>query len=270
MGKALTIDDVGSVWLLGCGNMGSALLQRWLAAGLTRVTVIDPAPRGLPAGVAPVATPPDGEGPDIVVVAVKPQSLAAAAASLVGRLEPATLIVSIVAGVSCATLGATFGGQPVVRTMPNTPARIGAGVTALYAPQAAGRDAAQALMATAGATLWLDDETHFDAVTAVSGSGPAYVFAFIEALAKAGVAAGLPATLAEELALRTASGAAELAMLREEPPGALRVAVTSPGGTTAAGLAVLATGLDDLVARRGRGRGETLARTRRGRVKGVT
>ena len=136
----------------------------------------------------------------------------------------------------------------VVRTMPNTPARIGMGVTALYAPQDAGRDAAQALMAAAGATLWLDDEAQFDAVTAVSGSGPAYVFAFVEALAAAGTAAGLPAALADELALRTVGGAAALALLREEPPAALRVAVTSPGGTTAAGLAVLGDGLNALMA----------------------
>ncbi len=246
-GPALT--DLGTVWLLGCGNMGGALLHRWMAGGLTRVAIIDPAPRVLPDGIAADAAPPEGEGPDILVVAVKPQFLGAAAASLAGRLKPDTLIVSIVAGASCAMIAMLFDGCPVVRTMPNTPARLGLGITALFAPQDAGRDAAQALMAAAGATVWLNDEGQFDAVTAVSGSGPAYVFAFVEALAAAGAAAGLPQALADELALATVGGAAALAMRREEPPAALRVAVTSPGGTTAAGLGVLGEGLEPLIAR---------------------
>ncbi len=245
----LSLSDLGTVWLLGCGNMGGALLHRWLAGGLTRVTVIDPAPRALPDGVAAHATPPEGEEPDILVVAVKPQLLGIAAASLAGRLRPDTLIVSIVAGATCASLAMAFEGRAVARTMPNTPARIGMGVTALFAPQDAGRTTAEALMAAAGETIWLDDEAQFDAVTAVSGSGPAYVFAFVEALTAAGAAAGLPPALAGQLALQTVGGAAALAMLRDQPPAALRIAVTSPGGTTAAGLAVLDDGLDDLVAR---------------------
>jgi pyrroline-5-carboxylate reductase len=233
------LPGLGSVWLLGCGNMGGALLHRWVAAGLTRVTVIDPSPRDLPAGVSASATAPAGEGPDVLVLAVKPQLLGEAAAPLLARLKPDTLIVSILAGTTCATLTAVFKGRAVVRTMPNTPARIGQGVTALFAPQASGREAAAALMAAAGTVVWLDDEGQFDAVTAVSGSGPAYVFAFIEALAAAGVAGGLPQGLAAELALRTVGGAAALAMTGEADPTALRIAVTSPNGTTAAGLAVL-------------------------------
>ena len=259
-----SITAIGDVWLLGCGNMGEALLHRWMAAGLTRVTVIDPSPRALPDGIAARAAPPDGEGPDILVVAVKPQVLGAAAAAVADHLRPDTLIVSIVAGATVATLAQAFGGRAVVRTMPNTPARIGEGVTALFALDG-GRLVAEALMAPAGSCIWLDDEKQFDAVTAVSGSGPAYVFAFVEALAKAGTAAGLPADLAGELALRTVGGAAALAMLREDSPAGLRAAVTSPGGTTAAGLAVLGDGLNRLLtetvaaaARRSRELGETV------------
>ena len=240
---------LGSVWLLGCGNMGGALLHRWVAAGLTQITVIDPSPRDLPNGVDASAVAPAGTGPDVLVLAVKPQLLAEAAVPLLARLKPDTLVVSILAGTTCATLSSLFEGRAVVRTMPNTPARIGQGVTALFAPQAAGREAAEALMAAAGTAVWLDDEGQFDAVTAVSGSGPAYVFAFIEALAAAGVAGGLPGKLAAELALRTVGGAAALAMTGEADPTALRIAVTSPNGTTAAGLAVLGAdaALDRLV-----------------------
>ncbi|TRW14162.1 pyrroline-5-carboxylate reductase [Glacieibacterium frigidum] len=256
------LPDIGSVWLLGCGNMGGALLRRWVEAGLTRVAVIDPAPRSLPEGVAADATPPEGV-PDVLVVAVKPQMLAEAAAPLIARLGPDTLIVSIVAGVSSATLSAMFGGRQVVRTMPNTPASAGQGVTALFGPRADGT--ADALFSAAGTTVWLDDEAQFDAVTAVSGSGPAYVFAMIEALAAAGVAAGLPQALADELALRTVAGAGHLAALGEASPAALRESVTSPNGTTAAGLAVLQPALGPLVtatvaaaARRSRELGEAV------------
>lgn len=240
------LHDLGSVWLLGCGNMGGALLQRWLAAGLTRVAVIDPGPRDLPDGIAATAEPPEGEGPDILVVAVKPQLLAAAAAPVAERLRPDTLVISIMAGISTAAVSGAFGGRTVVRTMPNTPARLGQGITALYAP-GAGRVEAEALMGAAGACVWLDDEAQFDAVTAVSGSGPAYVFAFVEALAAAGVAAGLPSALAAELALHTVAGAGALAALGEATPAELRAAVTSPGGTTAAGLAELVPGLRPLL-----------------------
>ena len=242
-----SLTDLGTVWLLGCGNMGGALLHRWIAGGLTRIAVIDPNPRGLPDGIAAGAEPPPGEGPDILVLAVKPQLLGAAAVPVAARLRPDTLIVSIMAGVSAAAVSQAFGGRRVVRTMPNTPARIGQGVTALYATHPETRASAETLMAAVGACLWLDNEAQFDAVTAVSGSGPAYVFAFIEALAAAGAAAGLPAALADELALRTVAGAGALAALRDATPAELRVAVTSPGGTTAVGLGVLQSGLGALV-----------------------
>lgn len=259
--EASKLPGIGTVWLLGCGNMGGALLRRWVTAGLTQVAVIDPAPRALPDGVAASATPPEG-GPDVLVVAVKPQMLAAAAAPVIPRLGPDTLIVSIVAGVSTASLSALFEGRQVVRTMPNTPASVGQGMTALFGPR---NDRAAALFDAVGATVWLDDEAQFDAVTAVSGSGPAYVFAMIEALAAAGVAAGLPQALAAELALRTIAGAGHLAALGEASPAALRESVTSPNGTTAAGLAVLQPALEALIAatvaaaaRRSRELGETV------------
>ncbi len=245
MTEPLSLAGLGSVWLLGCGNMGGALLRRWLAGGLTDVAVIDPNPRALPDGIAASAEPSEGEGPDILVVAVKPQLLGAAAGPVAARLKPDTLIVSVMAGVGVAAVSAAFGGRAVVRTMPNTPARIGAGVTALFGDT--GRAPAEVLMAAAGSCVWLADEAQFDAVTAVSGSGPAYVFAFIEALAAAGRAAGLPGGLADELAMRTVSGAGALAALGDATPEQLRVAVTSPGGTTAAGLGVLIPALAPLI-----------------------
>jgi len=188
------------VWLLGCGNMGGALLWRWLAEGIGPVAVIDPAPRALPPGVAAVAEPPSGR-PDVIVLAVKPQFWREAAAPLAAGAGPLTLIVSVMAGVSLAEIAALFPQSPLIRAMPNTPAAIGQGATALYTTAGdIAQGAAEALFGPVGTTVWLDDEADFDAVTALSGSGPAYVFAFIEALAAAGVAAGLAPALAARLA----------------------------------------------------------------------
>lgn len=230
------------IWLLGCGNMGGALLGRWVAEDMGPVAVIDPAVPG-------ADVPPQGR-PDVLVLAVKPQAWRAAAAPLVGRIGPMTLVVSVMAGVGTADLAEVFPGSAIIRAMPNTPAGIGAGVTALFT--AAGdlaEGAAEALFSAAGTTVWLTDEGDFDAVTAVSGSGPAYVFAFIEALASAGVAAGLEAGLAARLARATVTGAAALAAADGTVSAAdLRARVTSPGGTTAAGLQVLLPGLVPLVA----------------------
>ncbi|MGL4543602.1 MAG: pyrroline-5-carboxylate reductase family protein, partial [Polymorphobacter sp.] len=178
------------LWLLGAGNMGGALLARWQVAGLADISVIDPNPQALPAGVVAGAAPPPGAGPDVLVLAVKPQLFAAASAGLGERLRPDTLVISVMAGVTCAGITARLGARPLVRTMPNTPARLGQGVTALFGcgATAAHCARAEALLAAAGATVWLEAEAQFDAVTGLSGSGPAYVFAFIEALAAAGVA----------------------------------------------------------------------------------
>ncbi len=237
------------LWLLGAGNMGGALLHRWHAAGLADINVIDPNPRALPAGVAADAAPPAGAGPDVLVLAVKPQLFAAASAGLAERLRPDTLVISVMAGVTCAGIVERLGDLPIVRTMPNTPARLGQGVTALFGH---GADASQcaraeALLAAAGTTVWLDHEDQFNAVTGLSGSGPAYVFAFIEALTEAGIAHGLSPALAATLARATVTGAAALAAEPDADPAALRVAVTSPGGTTAAGLSVLVDRLRPLM-----------------------
>lgn len=232
--------------LAGAGKMGGAMLTGWLAGGLSPdlVTVIDPQPsdairalvsRGVrlnPAESSPVAT---------LVLAVKPQLFRDAGSALRGRVGPQTLVVSIMAGVPIAAVAAACGGA-VVRAMPNTPAAIGRGVTvAVAAPNvtAAQRALADQLLRATGAVEWTSDETLMDAVTAVSGSGPAYVFLLAEELARAGVAAGLPAELAAKLARETVAGAGELLHRSELDPAALRQNVTSPGGTTAAALGVL-------------------------------
>lgn len=245
------------LWLVGCGAMGGALLTRWLAAGLPveRITVVDPAPGGLPDGfagrVVPDALAAFAESPDpaTVVLGVKPQALGALAPGLGRLLGPGPLILSMLAGIPTATLAGHFPGSPIVRMMPNLPARVGEGVTAWFARHASADDLAAAswLMAAAGTVHALADEMMFDAVTALSGSGPAYLFRFIEALGAAGAAAGLPPELAERLALETVAGAAVLARGADAPPAELRRQVTSPGGTTEAGLAVL-DGADALAA----------------------
>jgi pyrroline-5-carboxylate reductase len=234
------------VWLVGCGAMGGALLARWVESGLpaAQVTVIDPDPRGLPPGfpgtVVPDAISAWGHSPDptLVVLGIKPQLLPRLAPGLSRLLQPAPLLLSMLAGVRTDTLAALFPGAPIVRLMPNTPARIGRGVTALFARGASEADKAAArwLLEQAGSVLWLDREQGFDPVTAVSGSGPAYVFRFIEALASAAEAQGLAADVSLQLALETVAGAAELARQTGVHPAVLREQVTSPNGTTAAGL----------------------------------
>lgn len=238
-----------NLWLLGCGAMGGALLRRWLQSGLAaaQVTVIDPAPGNLPEGFAGrvvadiAAASAAAPHPTLVVLAVKPQMLSKVAAPLGQALVHAPLVVSMLAGVRTTTLMSLLPGAPLIRIMPNTPARIGRGVTALFAAgaDAAARALVAALLDTAGRTVWLDDETLFDAVTAVSGSGPAFLFRFMETLAAAGESAGLERDLAQFLALETIAGAAELARQSEAAPATLREQVTSPGGTTEAGLEVL-------------------------------
>ena len=229
------------IWLLGCGNMGGALLGRWRAEDMGPVAVIDPA-------VAGGDVLPNGR-PDVLVLAVKPQVWRQAVAPLADRIGAMTLVVSVMAGVKTADLATVFPGSAIIRTMPNTPAGIGAGVTALFTTAGdLAEGAAEALFSAAGTTVWLSDENDFDTVTAVSGSGPAYVFAFIEALAAAGEAAGLETGLAARLARATVTGAAALAAADAGVSAAeFRRRVTSPGGTTAAGLAVLVPRLKPLM-----------------------
>lgn len=235
------------IWLLGCGNMGGALLGCWLSEDMGPVAVIDPLPGVIVPEITVSASAPDGH-PDVLVLAVKPQIWRTAVTPFADRIGPTTLVISVMAGVSIANLAEVFPNSAIIRAMPNTPAAIGKGVTALFTEAGEmAESAAEALFSAAGTTVWLANEADFDAVTAVSGSGPAYLFAFIEALTAAGTVAGLAPDLAERLARSMVIGAAALAASDPAPASELRRRVTSPGGTTAAGLAVLQPGLLPLV-----------------------
>ena len=244
--------------LLGCGKMGGAMLQGWLRAGLPpeRVSVIEPFPPDWLAetGVVVGGAPP--ESPAAVMLAVKPQMMEAALPAVAGLSGPETLFLSIAAGLPLGWFEARlpYGATPIVRAMPNTPAAIGRGVTALIGNGCAEDSIllAEALCAAVGATVRLETERQMDAVTALSGGGPAYVFHLIEAMAAAGEAEGLPPDLAMTLARATVCGAGALAEDAPESAETLRVNVTSPGGTTAEALAVLMdpdTGLPPLMRR---------------------
>jgi len=229
--------------------MGSALLDGWLRAGLDakNVTVIEPEPSSLLSALAArgMRLSPDGDGVSpaaAIVIAVKPQIAAAVVPTLVPMTEPSTLVVSIMAGRTLQFLSQTLNTPcALVRAMPNTPAAIGRGITVAVAQGAshAQRELAHSLLAATGTVAWVEDEALMDAVTAVSGSGPAYVFLLAEALAQAGIAAGLPADLAEKLGRETVAGAGELLHRSDLDAATLRQNVTSPGGTTAAALDVL-------------------------------
>ena len=250
----------GTIALAGAGKMGGAMLTGWLAGGLDakRVVVIEPHPSPEISALAaqgirlnPAAQ--DTGEVDTLVVAVKPQSFREAGATLKPFTGPSTLVVSIMAGTTIAVLEAICGGS-VVRAMPNTPAAIGRGITVAVAAKsasAAQRAIADALLRATGSVEWVDKESLMDAVTAVSGSGPAYVFLLAEELARAGIAAGLPAELAARLARETVAGSGELLHRSELAPATLRQNVTSPGGTTAAALDVLMgpNGLQPLLTR---------------------
>lgn len=234
----------GGLVLVGCGRMGGAMLDGWLARGLPadRVWVVDPQPVERLRKLAVHLNDALPEAPAVAVAAVKPQLLDKALPTLAPMAGGETLMLSVVAGVPMSRFEALGPGTPVVRAMPNTPAAIGRGITALVGNAAAGEAGlarAEALMSAVGETVRLDDEGQMDAVTAVSGSGPAYVFHLIETLAAAGEAEGLSRELALQLARATVAGAGALAMESGEAPGALREAVTSPAGTTAAALGVL-------------------------------
>jgi pyrroline-5-carboxylate reductase len=236
----------GTIALAGAGKMGGAMLTGWLAGGLDakRVVVIEPTPSDEIKALAAKGVrlnPADTGAVDTLVVAVKPQTFREAGRALKSVVAPSTLVVSIMAGTPIAALEEVCGGM-VVRAMPNTPAAIGRGITVAVAASkvsAAQRAVADALMRATGPVEWIDDESLMDAVTAVSGSGPAYVFLLAEELARAGVEAGLPEALATKLARETVAGSGELLHRSDLPPATLRQNVTSPGGTTAAALSVL-------------------------------
>jgi pyrroline-5-carboxylate reductase len=246
------------ILLIGCGRMGGSLLKGWLDAGIvTRPVVVDPAAPGLAQSVETFASLHDlpGSLPDTILLAVKPQMMEAALAPLSARLPEDALVISIAAGKTIGWLSRRL--EPsarIVRAMPNTPAAIGRGITVCCAGPSVdpvGRALAARLMEAVGEVAWIDDERLMHAVTALSGSGPAYVFLLIEALAEAGRAAGLPPALADRLARATVTGAGELARLSPDAPAKLRADVTSPAGTTAAALAVLMAenGLPELMHR---------------------
>jgi pyrroline-5-carboxylate reductase len=241
-----------SLILVGAGRMGSAMLSGWLAMGLPSqaISIIEPAPSPelmalCAANGVRLGTDATGLGAaEVVILAVKPQMLDAAAPSLAALIGPDTLIVSILAGKTIANIAARLpGASAMVRAMPNTPAAIGRGITGVAASPAVTprqRQMADALLGAVGAVEWLSNESLIDAVTAVSGSGPAYVFLLAESLARAGEAAGLPADLSARLARATIEGSGELMRLSPDvAPSKLRENVTSPGGTTAAALGVL-------------------------------
>ncbi|WP_166303597.1 pyrroline-5-carboxylate reductase [Bradyrhizobium sp. 2S1] len=238
----------GTIALAGAGKMGGAMLTGWLAQGLApkHVAVIDPylSPEISALAAKGVRLNPQAKDlgtVDTLVVAVKPQSFRDAGAALKALVGPSTLVVSIMAGTTISALEEVVGGA-VVRAMPNTPAAIGRGITVAVPSKrvtAAQRATTDALLKATGLVEWVDDESLMDAVTAVSGSGPAYVFLLAEELARAGVAAGLPEQLATTLARATVAGSGELLHRSDLPSATLRQNVTSPGGTTAAALEVL-------------------------------
>ena len=231
--------------LLGCGKMGSAMLAGWLARGLPvgSVWVVDPKPSDWVQGTGVHLNGTLPDHPAIVLVAVKPQMMADALPTLQAMGNGETLFVSVAAGTPISFFEQTLGAEtPVVRAMPNTPAAISQGITAIVANAVAGVEAldeAEVLLSAVGDVVRLDNEGQIDAVTGVSGSGPAYVFHMIETMAAAGQAQGLPADLAIQLAKATVAGAGALAMQADETPSELRVNVTSPNGTTQAALEVL-------------------------------
>ena len=261
----------GRLVLLGAGKMGGAMLDGWIARGLkaNKVTVLEPQPakpvkaltrRGLklnPKGKAAAAA--------VIVIAVKPQTAPAAVPALVPYVGKGTLVVSIMAGRTIGFLERLLPpGTAIVRAIPNTPAAIGRGISGAVANakvSARQRKQASDLLAAIGKVEWVNNETLMDAVTAVSGSGPAYVFLLAEAMTKAAIAAGLPAALAATLARETVAGSGELLRRSELDAATLRQNVTSPGGTTAAALDVLMGpgGFDELLTK------AIAAATRRGR-----
>lgn len=271
---SVSLRNIGPVMLVGAGKMGVALARGWLEAGLpeSNLLLVDPSPGPAAQELAQdygltLNSEARGLQPNVLVLAVKPQIIDPVLENLAPVVGPHTLALSIAAGIDIARLSRGLGMGRVVRTMPNTPAQIGKGITgAVAGPEVSDQDrsAASALLEAAGPLVWFDDEAQLDIVTAISGSGPAYVFHLVEALAAAGKKMGLPDAIADLLARQTVIGSAGLLEADPAPPGVLRANVTSPNGTTAAGLAVLMDGLTPLIeqtAEAARRRSEELGRS---------
>ena len=239
--------DHERILLVGCGKMGSALLNGWLGQGTpaSQVSVVEPMQPALPDGVsryAEAAALASAYRPSVVVFAVKPQSMDDVLPPYAKYADPETVFLSIAAGKPIGYFEATLANGAIVRAMPNTPAAVGRGITVLCANarvSSAQKALCNRLMESVGDVAWIDDEALMDAVTGLSGSGPAYVFHLVEAMAAAGEAAGLPKDLASQLARATVAGSGELLTQSPEPAATLRENVTSPGGTTAAALEIL-------------------------------
>jgi pyrroline-5-carboxylate reductase len=232
---------------IGAGNMAASLIGGLRAKGLeaAQIRASDPGEEtrvrvSTEHGIEVFADNAEAiQGADVIVLAVKPQAMKAVCEAIRPSLTPDQLVVSIAAGITCASMNNWLGAQPIVRCMPNTPALLRQGVSGLFAtPQVSAeqRQQAQELLSAVGIALWLDEEQQLDAVTAVSGSGPAYFFLLIEAMTAAGVKLGLPADVAAQLTLQTALGAAHMAVSSDVDAAELRRRVTSPAGTTEAAI----------------------------------
>jgi pyrroline-5-carboxylate reductase len=224
--------------------MGSAMLRGWLAAGVTpqQFVVVDPIAENLPAGVALHRSPQDvARTFNVLILGIKPQLLPELARDIAPLLAPEAIVISILAGTTAQTLSAAFPAARIVRLMPNLAAAIGKSPLAVFAPQENERTQTDLAtwLAPLGSVIWIDDEAQMDAVTALAGSGPAFVYRVIDALTKGGISAGLPHDISVQLAVSMTEGAAILAASSSQTPTELAARVTSPGGTTAAGLAVL-------------------------------
>lgn len=232
---------------IGAGNMAASLIGGLRAKGLdaAQIRASDPGEEtrarvSAEHGIEVFADNADAiQGVDVIVLAVKPQAMKAVCEAIRPSLKPNQLVVSIAAGITCASMNNWLGAQPIVRCMPNTPALLRQGVSGLYATtevSAEQRQQAEELLSAVGIALWLEEEQQLDAVTAVSGSGPAYFFLLIEAMTAAGVKLGLPADIAAQLTVQTALGAAHMAVASDVDAAELRRRVTSPAGTTEAAI----------------------------------
>ncbi|MEA2986212.1 MAG: pyrroline-5-carboxylate reductase [Alphaproteobacteria bacterium] len=262
MSRSPDLKDISqSIVLVGAGKMGAAMLQGWVSRGIdpSKLIVLDPQPAEdiKPLSARGVQFNPANRPAEsgAIVIAVKPQIADSVVPPLAPMADGSTIVVSIMAGKTLAFFERVLPGKAIVRAMPNSPAAIGRGVTVAVGNarvSGAQRDLADGLLGATGAVEWISDEKLMDAVTAVSGSGPAYVFLLAESLTRAGIAAGLPPDLAAKLARETVTGAGELLHRSALDPATLRQNVTSPGGTTAAALEILmaaADGLDPLLAK---------------------
>lgn len=237
-------DNFPPILIFGCGNMGGAMLDGWVVSGIAPecFSVVDPVATGLPEGVRLFRSAAElDETFDVVLLGIKPQMLASLAPDIAHLIAPGGMVISMLAGSGADTLSAHFPDARIVRLMPNLAASIGKSPLGLFSNALGNtkRGYVETFLAPLGKPIWLDDEAQMDAVTALAGSGPAFVYRFIDALAQGGVAAGLSADVAATLALSMTEGAALLAARSDQSPGQLAARVTSPGGTTSAGLNVL-------------------------------